>query len=114
MEVSRNNVRYRSLRATEADWFRTIYPLPYDEETWQAVGYLFQRSWFERRPNAARVERAAPENSILVSSSETLSSTDLGNDADLFWLLNLVQGRKFVDTEEGYMGLGPSGALSGE
>jgi hypothetical protein len=48
LELGRNNTRYRSPQATEPNWFRTICPLPYDEETWQAVGDLFRRSWFER------------------------------------------------------------------
>lgn len=48
LEVSRDNRRYRSPQATEAEWFRAVYQLPYEKKTWQAIDDLFHRTWFER------------------------------------------------------------------
>ncbi|KAI9780886.1 MAG: hypothetical protein M1839_006513 [Geoglossum umbratile] len=48
LEVSRNQARYRSPKATEPEFFRASTPLPYDETTWQAINEIMSCSWFER------------------------------------------------------------------
>ncbi|KAI9641390.1 hypothetical protein NHQ30_010192 [Ciborinia camelliae] len=48
LEVSRSNVRFRSPQAVEPEWFRAVFPLPYDDKTWQAIKEFLYRPWFER------------------------------------------------------------------
>ncbi|KAK4494885.1 hypothetical protein PRZ48_014241 [Zasmidium cellare] len=48
LEIDSKHIRYRSPGASEPDWFRSVCPLPYDKETWQAIENLVHRDYFER------------------------------------------------------------------
>ncbi len=48
VEVSINQVRFRSPTATEPEWYHSSHPLPYSPETWVALLAFVQRPWFER------------------------------------------------------------------
>ncbi|KAH6857146.1 heterokaryon incompatibility protein-domain-containing protein [Chaetomium sp. MPI-CAGE-AT-0009] len=48
VEVSINQVRFRSPSASEPEWYHSSHPLPYGPETWAALLSFVERSWFER------------------------------------------------------------------
>lgn len=48
IEISRDNSIIRSPQCSEPDWYRTRYPLPFEQKTWQAIESFFERAWFER------------------------------------------------------------------
>jgi Heterokaryon incompatibility protein (HET) len=43
-----HGTRFCSPDAVEEDWYRRAYPLPYSNETWDAILALLQLSWFSR------------------------------------------------------------------
>jgi hypothetical protein len=47
-EYTKNACRVRSPDATHPDWYLSYAKLPYDEQTWQSILDLVNRSWFER------------------------------------------------------------------
>jgi hypothetical protein len=77
VDYSAASLVVRSPEATEREWWRNSFQLPYTQDTWDAIDAILDRSWFSRLWVAQEIQLASKQPGAVIQCGSDITASSL-------------------------------------